>query len=211
MANIKDITGQKFGRLTAIKYIGSNKHKNRIWECKCDCGKFSNVTVAALISNNTSSCGCLHRELASKRFGTHHGGGTPLYRTWKNMKQRCYNSKNNYYKSYGGRGIKICDEWLHDFSKFQEWSFKNNYEEGLSIERNDTNGNYEPDNCSWIPLKDQGLNKTTTIKIKIGNVEYSINELSQKHNIPYATLWRRIRDRWNSDILFKSPKFGFKR
>jgi len=211
MTAAKNITGQKFGRLTAIKSIGSNKYKQRIWECKCDCGNLTNLTPNELLSGNTSSCGCLRDESASRRFGKHHGTGTALYRTWKNMKNRCYSSKNKYYKNYGGRGIIICNEWLNDFGNFQEWSFNNGYKVGLTIERKDVNGNYEPINCEWIPFSEQHLNKSNAIKITIDGKEHYLKNLAEQYNIPYITLWERYKSGWDLDILLKKPAYGFKR
>lgn len=207
----KDITGQKFGRLTAIKCIGSNKHKQRVWECLCDCGKTTNVYTALLLSENTRSCGCLHDEMASQRFGIHRLTGSKLNKTWKNMKQRCYNPKNKKYHNYGGKGISICDEWLNSFDCFQKWAFDNGYKEGLTIERKDPNGNYEPSNCEWIPFKEQHINKSNAVKIIIDGKEHYVRDLAIEYGIPYETLWRRVKDGWDLSILFKPSEFGFKR
>lgn len=211
VSNVKDITGQRFGRLVAIKSIGSNKHKQRIWECICDCGKTTNVYTALLLSGNTKSCGCLHDEMASKRFCIHRLSGTILNKKWKNMKQRCYNPKNHQYHNYGGRGVKICEEWLNSFDSFQKWAFQNGYEDNLTIERKNVNGNYEPSNCEWVPFGEQYLNKRCAVKIIIDGKEHYIKDLAEKYGIPYETLWRRYRDRWDLSILFNKPKTGFKR
>lgn len=211
MANIKDLTNQKFGRLTATKSIGSNKNKQRVWYCVCDCGNIKNVVAADLLSGNTRSCGCLHDEGASERFGKHHGAGTILYRTWKNMKQRCYKPNNKKYCNYGGKGVRICEQWLNDFGSFQEWSHQNGYKEGLTIERKDPNGNYEPANCKWIPFSEQHLNKSNAVKITIEGKEHYLKELAEQYNIPYVTLWQRYKNGWDLNILFKPPRYGFKR
>ena len=206
MANVKNIANQKFGRLTAIKCIGSNKHRNRVWECKCDCGNVKNVPTADLLSGNTRSCGCLHDEGASERFGKHYGTGTILYRTWKNMKQRCYNPSNKKYNNYGGKGVKICDEWLNDFGNFQEWSFQNSYEEGLTIERKDPSGNYEQSNCKWIPFSEQYINKCNAIRIIINGNEHYLRDLAEEYKIPYITLWQRYKKGWDLNDLLKPPR-----
>jgi len=100
------------------------------------------------------SCGCMHFELIARTVRKHSDTNTPLYRTWKNMKTRCYWPKHQYFKNYGGKGIRVCPEWINDFSAFREWAQNNGYAEGMSIDRINSDKDYTPDNCQWISLPD---------------------------------------------------------
>ncbi len=141
MSKIKDIKGRRFGSLVALKRIGSNEKGHALWECQCDCGKRIINLSNRLLTGNTSTCGC--RNGHGMRY-------TRIYRTWINMKQRCLNPKEMHYKRYGGRGIKICQEWIKDFNSFYKWAISSGYKENLTIDRIKNDGNYEPSNCQWI-------------------------------------------------------------
>lgn len=162
MGKFIDLTGQKFGRLTAISSPGKNKHDKRIWLCRCDCGKEIFTIAGDLKSGQSTSCGCLRKETTSRvnaELHRKHGmNGTRIYQCWGDMKRRCYNQNAESYKHYGGRGIEVCAEW-HDFQTFYDWATKNGYSDDLTIERVDVNGNYEPSNCTWIPKSEQPKNR----------------------------------------------------
>lgn len=147
-SKIKDVAGLRFGRLVTIEQIGFDKHHRATWKCKCDCGNFVNVNVNNLIFSRTQSCGCLHKENFNRK--THNESKTRLYRIWCGMRARCYSSKSNVFKWYGGKGIKVCEEWNENYESFRDWAMANGYEEGLSIDRINSNGNYEPSNCRWL-------------------------------------------------------------
>lgn len=164
----EDLTGQKFGRLTVVKRAENSKSNKTRWECICDCGN-ELITVGAQLKNGrTKSCGCLQKELLSKRVRTHGMTNERLYGIWCGIKQRCFNPNIDAYKNYGGRGITMCDEWFNDFSKFQKWALKNRYSDDLTIERKDVNGNYEPSNCCWTTRKMQSRNRTDSHNITCG-------------------------------------------
>lgn len=173
MARYKDITGQKFGRLTAL-YRLENYHKQGVyWLCVCECGKFKEVNGKDLRKGNTKSCGCLKHDVLSnfhKRRITHGKSNTRLYRIWKAMIQRCYKKYCTNYKYYGGRGVRVCNEWLNDNTMFFDWAINNGYKEGLTIDRIDVNGNYGPSNCRWITTKQQNRNKRSNKNITINGV-----------------------------------------
>lgn len=164
MSKINDLTGKKFGRLKVIEYYGSNKNGRALWLCKCDCGKTKSVLGNSLLCGLTLSCGCYNKEKAQKRRTKHSLSYSKLYKVWNGMKTRCYNKNFIYYCNYGGRGITICYEWLNDFEIFYKWAISNGYEEGLTIDRINNDGNYEPNNCRWITRAEQNRNQRKTRK-----------------------------------------------
>lgn len=166
MAKFKDITGVKFHMLTPVERVKSTKSKRYSWLCKCDCGNTTILMSSSLVSGNTKSCGCFKIN-APKLRTTHGKTGERLYQIWIDMKSRCANPKNKSFNHYGGRGISICEEWLNSVDSFYKWAYENGYEDHLTIERNDVNGNYEPSNCSWIPLSEQVRNTRRSLKNRV--------------------------------------------
>lgn len=149
--------GKRFGFLTVI---GINKPgMARRFICKCDCGNVKNVRPIELVSGKAKSCGCHHDDFAR----THGGSNDRLYHVWQNMKRRCNYPNCREYSNYGGRGIRVCDEW-EDYSAFKKWAYEHGYDKDApfgecTIDRIDVNGNYEPDNCRWITNLEQQKNK----------------------------------------------------
>ena len=139
------------------------------------------------------------------RFEVKHGmARTRLYRSWTSMRNRCNWKKDKEYKHYGGRGIKVCDEWQNNFEPFMEWALSNGYDDTLTIDRIDVNGNYEPDNCRWITRKEQNNNMTSNVRLTHNGVTHNLTEWSKITEISYSTLQGRIRRGWKTeDILFK--------
>lgn len=167
MARVKDLTGQKFGRLTVISQHGftkKNKYGARyaVWYCKCDCGNYCEMDSHTLQRKGNHSCGCLakeHLDNMAKANVTHGMTGSRLYGCYKNMISRCYRPKDIHYNAYGKRGIAVCEKWKNNPKAFIEWALANGYSDDLTIERVDVNGNYEPSNCKWIPMSEQYKNK----------------------------------------------------
>lgn len=201
-----DITGEKFGTLTVLKKDKIDKNRSMCWLCKCDCGKMIVVSGTSLRSGNTKSCGCVGTEKLRKRVTTHGKYKTRLYRIWNNMKDRCYNEKCAEYYCYGGRGIKVCDEWLHDFIAFYNWSMDNGYRDDLTIDRKDVNGNYCPENCRWATLKDQLNNTSRNHRITYNGETHTMAEWAEITGINYKTICSRICDRkWDEIRAITTP------
>lgn len=201
-----DITGKKFGRLTALKRIGSNG-SSAIWLCKCECGNEKEVTLQHL-KQGTKSCGCLHKEILSKvwtkigKTSRKHGDfGTKLYGVWAAMKRRILNKNSNYYSEYGGRGISICKEWL-EYLPFKDWAINNGYQDGLTLDRIDVNGNYEPSNCRWVTWETQHYNKRNTVFIEYKGKKYNLKEISKITGLNLRTIKGRYERGWTAEQIF---------
>lgn len=167
-----DHTGETFGRLTVISradnYVAPNGKTHVKWLCKCVCGNLITIDICGLTSGKIKSCGCLRHEHLKKGNVKHGGRYDRLYKVYSNMKNRCYNQNSSDYMYYGGRGIRICDEWLTDYSTFKEWAYSHGYDSKAlkgkcTIDRIDVDGNYEPTNCRWVDMKIQNQNKRNTI------------------------------------------------
>ena len=172
MPNFIDLTGQRFSAVVVLERAENSKRNEVMWRCRCDCGKEFITRARSLRSGEVTSCGCLGKEhavAAMKKANTKHGasphrGYAKLYNTWLRMKGRCSRPTATSYKYYGGRGISVCEEWEKDFVAFRDWALANGYQEGLSIDRIDVNGNYCPENCRWITMSEQQRNKRNTKK-----------------------------------------------
>lgn len=155
-----DIVGRRFGRLIAKERIGKK------WLCVCDCGNEKSVLPSNLKRERTRSCGCLHRESSARngKANARHGyAGSPEYDAWSGMHQRCRNIKDKNYKSYGGRGIQVCEQWSTFDMFIADLGPKPSRHH--SIDRIDVNGNYEPSNCKWATSKEQNGNKRSNIRV----------------------------------------------
>lgn len=173
MANFADLTGQKFNRLTVIEqadYILRGDGRKRVaWFCKCDCGNACIVSADLLKNGRTASCGCLKAERNREHFSTHNASKDRLYQVWTDIKKRCCNSNYRQFADYGGRGIKVCEEWVHNYPAFRDWAMANGYNPNASfgectIDRIDVNGNYEPSNCRWVTIQEQNRNKRRSVR-----------------------------------------------
>jgi hypothetical protein len=136
----------------------------------CDCGNETEQYLSHIENGRVKSCGCLRYKQLSKRNQKHGKCGTRLYRIWRGLFKRCHNKNATDYANYGGRGIRVCDEW-RDFMAFYKWAMDNGYKDDLTIERKDVNGNYEPGNCCWITKADQAKNRRSVTINRARNVK----------------------------------------
>lgn len=203
MANTKKINmiGKKFGRLTVLSECEKRaKNGKIIYKCRCDCGNITDVIGDNLRRGNTMSCGCLHSEVTK----THGLRDCKLYNVWDNAKRRCYNKNNKRYKNYGARGIKICDEWKDNFQSFYDWSMSRGYKQGLTLDRIDVNGNYEPSNCRWITNEEQQNNRTDNVLITYKYRTQNITQWARELNVSPRVIRYRLKKGWPiKDCLFK--------
>lgn len=194
MSNI--LPGQVFGYLTVIDKSETPRYwaKSNDYDCLCVCGKITQATARQLAGEvvRKRSCGCKSREMTKPFVTTHGKGEHRLYRIYHHMKERCINPKNDSYDNYGGRGIEVCDEWRDDFMEFYNWALANGYEETLTIDRIDNNGNYEPGNCRWVNQKVQQNNRRMNRVLQHNGQSMTSTQWAEHLNISYKTLERRI-------------------
>lgn len=196
-----ELIGQKFGRLIVLEECKErNKHNQKIYKCRCDCGNITYVRGYKLRSGYTKSCGCLRHETHALKHGKRH---TRMYTIWLNMKDRCSNKNTPSYKNYGARGIKIFDDWLNDFQAFYDWSMNNGYQEDLTLDRINVDGDYTPSNCRWATAKQQANNTRKNVRLTYNNKAQTMMQWSEELNIPYGTIKTRHRKGWpDKECLF---------
>lgn len=186
--------GDKYGRLTIIREVENiNKYRDRFFECKCECGSIKTYRLSQLTRGHTKSCGCYRKEVLSKLYKTHGDSRTKLHMIWCTMLQRCNNVKSQRYKYYGARGIEVCQKWTK-YVQFKNWAISHGYEEGLTLERKNNNGNYCPKNCTWIPRSEQPKNARSNILITYKGKTKIASQWAKELNIHGETLRRRIRN-----------------
>lgn len=197
--------GQKVSRLTLLKEIPADR--GRSWECVCDCGNELIVKEFNLRNGIIKSCGCLKKEYAEIGNKIHGYNKTRLQRIYESMKSRCYYKNHIHYYNYGGRGITMCNEWLgkDGLKNFAEWALKNGYDEKLSIDRIDNNGNYSPQNCKWSTNLEQQNNTRYNHKIEYNGEVLSLSQTARKYNLSISTLFNRLKKWKDVEKAIETP------
>lgn len=204
--------GKRYNRLVVIGVSEERGSQNiRKWLCRCDCGNLVSVSRQALITGNNKSCGCLGREYQEKRKVCFETDDKRLYHIWKNMISRCCNSDNPSYKIYGGRGITVCEEWKTSFDNFKTWAKSNGYDGKLTLDRINTNGNYESNNCRWADYITQMNNRRSNIRITINGETHTLAEWGRIKGISEKTIWARLFEAgWSEYDAIMKPLRGRK-
>ena len=210
-SDMNDLTDSVFGRLTVVSFSRITKGKT-FWNCLCSCGTEKEVRADSMKDGSILSCGCLHSEAAKKRGAesrTHghfrNGKMTPTYRTWALVKRRCKNPNAREYKFYGGRGIRVCERW-EKFERFLE-DMGEKPDSGSSIERLDSNGNYSPENCRWLPRKLQARNRRSSRIIEFRGEKKCVAEWAERTGISQDNVLERLNAGWTvEDALLKPIK-----
>lgn len=210
ITNCKDLTGQIFGDLKVIKRMENNSRGDSKWLCECTCGNTKVILRNSLISGRTKSCGCgMLAALEKGRYSmrTHGMSKSRLYGIWCGIKKRTSESADvRHKKDYFEREIRVCEEWADSFEKFQEWALENGYNDKLTIDRINNDGNYEPKNCRWADNKTQANNKRSNRVYEYKGEKLNISQLSEKYNINYSLLRERLSVlKWDIEKAIEAP------
>ncbi len=205
MGRLIDLTDKPFGRLTVIgREFPTSKDKlwrskHTYWKCRCNCGNTLIVDGDRLRKGETKSCGCLQKELQSKKAMTHGMRNTRFYAIWSNIKHRCDNANCKEFSFYGGRGITYCGSWK-SFENFRDDMYESYLEHcrkygerDTTIDRIDVNGNYEPNNCRWATIKEQANNRRSNFLVNVGGVDMNLSHASKITGIKKATIAYRVK------------------
>lgn len=200
MPKAVDITGMRFGRLTAVRREYCHKTRGWHWRCACDCGTEIVAWLGNLRKGNTKSCGCLKRDTTRARSITHGDKGSSEYMTWADMIGRCHRPAHKTFANYGGRGIAVCRRWR----KFENFLADMGRRPSIqhSIERVDNNKGYSPENCTWATRQEQCRNRRTNRVIDTPKGPMLLCEAEEISGISASTLWKRLKRGWPVKRLF---------
>lgn len=208
----QDLTGKRFGRLTVIGPDGrSETGHTSLWECVCDCGAKITVRGTNLKNGSSQSCGCYRHEYLVEAHTTHGGAKregkrTKLYSVWIGMRRRYYDENDGNYHRYGGRGIEICDGWRENFAAFRAWAVKNGYRHNLTIDRIDNDKGYSPENCRWISVKEQALNRRSNRVVTFNGETHTFYEWDEILGFTRGTISRRVTScGWSIERALTEP------
>lgn len=219
------LTGSKFGRLTVLGFDPRSTSVIK-WVCVCDCGYYTSSSGSALVTGGSKSCGCISAEKMKTRWEngdpelrkklsenaanvTHRKSKHPLYRIWSDMKQRCFNKKNAFYQSYGGRGITVCERWMK-FENFYE-DMIDGYMQGMQIGRIDNDGWYSKENCRWETAKQQQRNKSNTAYVDTPKGRMKLAEAAEMYGLSRDCISHRIKTGWPMEKIYSQPSLRGKK
>lgn len=204
MARALDITNMRSGMLVAVRRSSKqDAYGHTYWLCKCDCGRECYSLPSRIKDQSMRSCGCSKYK---NHFIKHGMTNTRLYKTWQDMKSRCFRRANKDYMLYGGRGITVCKEWLHDFQTFHDWAIVNGYENPLEIDRINTNGNYEPSNCRFATRKEQTNNTRSNRFLSYNGEVHTMSEWCDKLGFSYTVVRSRLNQcHWSVEKALSTP------
>lgn len=200
MPTFIDETGNRFGLLTAVKYVSDGPRKK--WECICDCGNVVLIDGSRLRGGRVASCGCAANGagIDPRKAIRTNMSNTRLYSIWKTMLARCANRNSKSYKWYGAVGVWVCDEWK-SFVAFENWAKNNGYKDNLTIDRIDVTGPYSPGNCKWVTMRDQSLNKRTSVKITFNGETLTASQWAERLGCSRYTLYSRKSRGWTDEEI----------
>lgn len=205
MGKLIDLTGQRVGKWIVLKRIGTRRKCEPIWLCKCDCGNISIVEGTSLRLGKSKSCGCSSGDYKSQKLTKIKNTNKRLCRIFYEMRDRCLNTRLKCYKNYGGRGIKVCDEWMDKKNgriNFYNWAMQNGYRDDLTLDRINNESNYTPQNCRWVTRKEQQNNRRNNIYIEHNGKTRTMKQWSELLNIPYSTLRSRLKSKLPEELFF---------
>lgn len=201
-----NLVDRRFGRLVVIERA-DDKNGHVRWRCKCDCGKECIVHGSSLKSGNTTSCGCYRTENSKRLFSGVRQKDKRLYSVWNGIKQRCLNKNHRSYCDYGGRGIKICDEWASDYESFYNWAMRSGYQPGLQIDRIDNDGDYCESNCRFVSQETQANNKRNVALYTINGKTLSLPQWCEVYHQDYYLVRQRVlKLGWTIQDALARPK-----
>lgn len=193
------------GRLTVISFYDKERNGHKRYLCECDCGNYTVVRDTRIRNHETKSCGCISKEHLIE-YNTKHGlSNSPLYPIYQGMMSRCYNPDLDGYHRYGGRGIKVCDEWLSDIENFIKWGKESGFKKGLTLDRIDNDGDYEPSNCRWATVKEQANNRRSNHLETYKGETHTIAKWAEKLNIIPDLLYSRLSKGWSFKRAVETP------
>lgn len=183
-----ELIGQRYGLLTVIGDASIGQPRQMV-KCLCDCGRITVIRKSRLDerAGGKLACGCLRG-----RHTKHADSNSKLYRVWDAMVRRCHNSRHRAFSSYGGRGVIVCHEW-RDYRGFMAWAQDSGYQEGLTIDRIDNDGNYEPSNCRWATRKEQQNNRRCCVYIEHDGQRLTLTQWSELLGIPRHTVRKHFK------------------
>ena len=201
--------GNKYNMLTCLGFSHNVRGEGNYYRFRCDCGNVVLLPITLVKRGRKYSCGCTRKKRNNdvyKGLNLKHGmSDTHLYKIYTGMKDRCLNPKSKYYRRYGGRGITVCEEWKKDSSSFFRWALSNGYKEGLSLDRINNDGNYEPGNCRWATRTQQMNNTRTNKYMTHDGVTMTMKQWSIELGIPYSVLKNRSKAGWSDEDMLTIP------